>query len=113
MGADGARWPPQSSKLCEWGCSPHWWVRLPCALATKNRIAERKIKSRRYLSRRLSFLPPRVDSKTDSKTSGLSREDGIHSLHRFPMHDDQQMAADLQCQGDGGRISVLVIGCCS
>src|SRR3712207_7541321 len=23
------------SKLCEWGCSPHWWVRLPCALATR------------------------------------------------------------------------------
>src|SRR5215203_4395445 len=33
MGAEGARWPPRSSKPCGRRRTRRRWVRLPCALA--------------------------------------------------------------------------------
>jgi hypothetical protein len=36
----------RTSRLCEWGCSPHWWVQLSCALAQKNRVNVRETRRR-------------------------------------------------------------------
>ncbi len=72
MGAEGARWPPRSSKPCGRRRSRRRWVRLPCALATQHAHKIGKNDGRQVFPAGCRLLMcPHLTAKRTAKRDGM------------------------------------------